>query len=96
MPRWSAERRDVPIARDVKTPRKRLACLTSTQGCRHGTLRFSVLHSPSFARKSKKRGEKGTQRYGGAGAAKHRAGGAAAARRSPLARLGRKAGGLDY
>ena len=24
MPRWSAERRDVPIARDVKTPRKRL------------------------------------------------------------------------
>src|SRR5207302_6785700 len=32
MPRWSAERRDVPIARDVKTPRKRLACLASTQG----------------------------------------------------------------
>src|SRR5438105_13136581 len=37
MPPWSAERRDVPIARDVKTPRKRLACLASTQRCLAGT-----------------------------------------------------------
>jgi hypothetical protein len=57
MPRWSAERRDVPIARDVKTPRRRLRVPHQHARVPARTLRFSVLHSPSLARKLEREGK---------------------------------------
>src|SRR5437588_3162839 len=69
---WSAERRDVPIARDVKTPRKRLPRASQARkGCLAGTPRLSALRSPSL-------GGGGAARDGAAGAAKQTAGGAMA------------------
>ena len=45
--RWSAERRDVPIARDVKTPRKRLPRASQARkGCLASTPRLPALRSP--------------------------------------------------
>ena len=72
MPRWSAERRDVPIARDVKTPRKRLPRASQARnGCLASTPRLPALRSPFARRRGSRKGH-----YGAAGAAKQTAGGA--------------------
>src|SRR5207249_4046134 len=74
MPRWSAERRDVPIARDVKTPRKRLPRASQARnGCLASTPRLPALRSPFARRRGSRKGH-----YGAAGAAKQTAGGAMA------------------
>jgi hypothetical protein len=69
VPRWSAERRDVPIARDVRRPASVSACLASAQGCLASTPRLPALRSPFAWR----RGSRKTD-YGAAGAAKQTAG----------------------
>jgi hypothetical protein len=76
MPRWSAERRDVPIARDVKTPRKRLTRASQARdGASQAPASFGALlplGSPGNRSEEGKR----NNNYGGAGAAKRTAGGA--------------------
>jgi hypothetical protein len=78
MPRWSAERRDVPIARDVKTPRKRLTRASQARKVPRRHLRFSALRSPSLAQGQKEEGKEETKPTARAGAAKQAAGGAVA------------------
>jgi hypothetical protein len=54
---WSAERRDVPIARDVKTPRKRLGVPRKHAGVFRKHPRLSALRPPRSPKVQKKEGQ---------------------------------------
>ena len=70
MPRWSAERRDVPIARDVKTPHQRLRVPHQHARCLTGTCVSPCSTPPRSPASQKARGGKELNGYGAAGAAK--------------------------
>ena len=73
MPLWSAERRDVPIARDVKTPHQRLRVPHRHARCLTGTC-VSRCSTPPRSPKGQKKEGTGIDHYGAAGAAKLTAG----------------------
>ena len=66
MPRWSAERRNVPIARDVGRLEKRPGVRNARNGASQAPSAISALRSPSL-------GREGNQKDGVTGAAKHTA-----------------------
>src|SRR5438445_9564568 len=71
MPRWSAERRNVPIARDVGRLESVRACVSARNGASQAPSAVSALRSPSL-------GGEGPPHYGAPGAAKQTGGGALA------------------
>src|SRR5262249_1019825 len=76
MPRWSAARRDVPIARDVKTPRKRLGVPRKDAWVPRKHLASLGAPLPLARPQVRKEGGKKLKDCGAAGAAKQTAGGA--------------------
>src|SRR5438445_2235797 len=50
MPRWSAERRNVPIARDVGRLESVQACVSARNGASQAPSAISALRSPSLGR----------------------------------------------
>ena len=69
MPRWSAERRNVPIARDVGRLESVQACVSARNGASQAPSAISALRSPSL-------GREGKVKDGAAGVAKQTAGAA--------------------
>src|SRR5258708_34279639 len=80
MPRWSAERRIVPIARDVGRLETRPGVRRARSGASQAPSAISALRSPSLGR------EGFSQSYGAPGAAKQTGGGALAMTTSSLLR----------